>query len=88
MASPVPYAIPTPTAIDALNDHAYEMRHQDTRQALAICLEARALATKIDYQRGMAQSLFLTSLCQFILGQNEHLIESSLQAAGRALIMV
>ncbi len=43
--------------VDALNQRARPLRHQDARQALQLCRQAQAMAPQADYQRGLAWSL-------------------------------
>ena len=71
---------PTPQMIDGLNAQAFDLRHQDTRHALEVCLRANELSLKIDYQRGYARSLYLIGLCRHILGMQEGVIETVQQA--------
>jgi diguanylate cyclase (GGDEF)-like protein len=66
--------------IDLLNQQAMEMRHQDTPRALITSLKARDAALKIDYQLGYAQSLYLVSVCQFILAEPVNVKEMAYQA--------
>lgn len=54
--------------VDALNQRAYQLRHQDARQALQLCRQAQAVALQADYQRGLAWSLLRLGVCQLILG--------------------
>lgn len=66
--------------VDDLNQQAFAMRHIDTRQALALCTESSELAARLDYQYGLAHGLYLTSLCQFILGESKDVVEKVFQA--------
>jgi diguanylate cyclase (GGDEF)-like protein len=63
------YQLLTRQEIDLLNKQAMEMRHQDTARALKISLNARDAALQADYQHGYAQSLYLVSVCQYILAE-------------------
>lgn len=66
--------------VDQLNQQAHALRHVDTRQAFSLCLQAHTLAVKLDYQYGLAHSLYNASLCQFILGETEDVLEKIFQA--------
>lgn len=74
------YRLTSPHEIDALTRRAMEMRHQDTRQALALSMEASQAALKSDYQHGYAQSQYLVSLCYFILAEDVNIREMAFQA--------
>jgi diguanylate cyclase (GGDEF)-like protein len=80
MADPAPSALPRPFEVDALNQKAHSLRHQDTRQALALCRQARDLALSIDYQNGLAEGAYLISLCRFILGEGDGVLDQAWQA--------
>ncbi len=54
--------------VDALNQRAHHLRHEDARQALLLCRQAQALALQAGYQRGLAWSLLRLGVCQLILG--------------------
>jgi diguanylate cyclase (GGDEF)-like protein len=73
-------AYPTQSEIDELIAHAHEMRHMDTRQSLELCLKAKELSLRIDYQLGYANSLYRIGLCQHILGMQENVLGATLQA--------
>lgn len=73
------YSLPTPEEVDALVEQAHELRMSDTRRALELSQQARRLALRIDYQRGLAYSLYLNNLCHFILADGEDLLEESFQ---------
>lgn len=73
-------AFATQKEIDELTSRSFELRHQDTRQALELCVQARDLSLKIDYQAGYAYSLYLIGLCQHILGAQEGVIGTIQQA--------
>lgn len=73
------YTPPQPHEVDALYQRALELRHLDTRQALALGQQARDLALQIDYQRGLAYSLYACCLCRFILGDLEDVLPQTLQ---------
>lgn len=70
----------TPQQVDKLTEQAASLRHQDTRQALKLCLNAKEIALKIDYQKGLASSLYLVSLCHFILADSEDILDTIYQA--------
>lgn len=74
------YSYPTPQQVDALNEQATTLRHQDTRRALDLGLRGRDLALKIDYQKGYATSLYLIGLCHFILADRDDILETIYQA--------
>jgi diguanylate cyclase (GGDEF)-like protein len=57
----------TPAHVDALNEQAHRLRHEDTRSALALGREALATALRIDYQHGLAYGLLRVALCQHLL---------------------
>jgi diguanylate cyclase (GGDEF)-like protein len=65
--------------VDALNQRAHLLRHQDARQALQLCRQAHALALQADYQRGLAWSLLRLGVCQLILGLTDDDPQASLQ---------
>ncbi len=75
---------PTPSTghdqIDEINRQAHALRHADTRQALALSREAAKISYQLDYQFGLANSLYLSALCHFILGENDELLEQAFQA--------
>ncbi len=71
---------PRPGDVDSLNQRAHNLRHADTRAALGLAEEARALAMQLDYQHGIAQSTYNISLCRFILGGQEDVLEPANQA--------
>jgi diguanylate cyclase (GGDEF)-like protein len=73
-------AYPTQTEIDELITRAHDLRHMDTRQSLELCLKARAFSLKIDYQLGYANSLYRIALCHYILGMQEDVLATTLQA--------
>jgi diguanylate cyclase (GGDEF)-like protein len=73
-------AYPTQSEIDELITRAHDMRHLDTRQSLKLCLKAKELSLKIDYQLGYANSLYRIGLCQHILGMQENVLGTTLQA--------
>ncbi len=77
---PAEYSYPTPHQVDTLTEQATDLRHQDTRQALELSLRAKEIALKIDYQKGLASSLYLISLCHFILADRDDFLEISYQA--------
>ncbi|MBI3158393.1 MAG: GGDEF domain-containing protein [Chloroflexi bacterium] len=80
MALPAPSDLPRPFEVDALNQRAHSLRHQDTRQALSLCHQARDLALSIDYQNGLAEGAYLISLCRFILGEGDDVLDQAWQA--------
>lgn len=57
----------TPARIDALNEQAHRLRHEDTRAALALAQRAVAAALRLDYQHGLAYGLLRLAMCQHIL---------------------
>ncbi len=71
---------PRPGDVDALNQRAHNLRHEDTRLALGLADDARAMALRLDYQHGIAQSIYNISLCRFILGDQEDVLEPANQA--------
>jgi diguanylate cyclase (GGDEF)-like protein len=71
---------PTQSEIDELIQRAHDMRHLDTRQSLELCLKAKELSLKIDYQLGYANSLYRTGLCQYMLGIQENVTATTQQA--------
>lgn len=71
---------PTRAEIDELITRAHDMRHLDTRQSLELCLKAKDLSLKIDYQLGYANSLYRIGLCQYILGMQENVLGATQQA--------
>jgi diguanylate cyclase (GGDEF)-like protein len=73
-------AYPTQSEIDELITRAHDMRHMDTRQSLELCLKAKELSLKIDYQLGYANSLYRIGLCQYILGTQENVTATTQQA--------
>jgi diguanylate cyclase (GGDEF)-like protein len=74
------YPLPTPQAIDDLIQQAHNLRLDNTRLALQISQQARAQALQINYQRGLAYSLYLSCLCHFILADEPGLLEKAFQA--------
>lgn len=80
MDSASPAAFPRPIAVDELTAEALRLRHEDTRRALDLAVQARELALRIDYQHGFAQSIYLVSLCGFILATEEDVLEKARQA--------
>jgi len=76
------FAFPLPTiqAIDDLIQQARSLRLENTRLALQLSQQARDMALQIDYQRGLAYSLYLGCLCHFILADEQGLLEKSFQA--------
>ncbi|TAK11810.1 MAG: diguanylate cyclase [Anaerolineae bacterium] len=80
MDSASPASFPRPHEVDALTTQALGLRHEDTRRALELALQARELALRIDYQHGFAQSTYLISLCGFILATEEDVLEKARQA--------
>jgi diguanylate cyclase (GGDEF)-like protein len=71
---------PTHQYIDGLTSQSFDLRHQNTRKALELCLQAKELSLKIDYQIGYAKSLYLVGLCHHILGTPKDVIETVLQS--------
>lgn len=71
---------PRPGDVDLLNQRAHSLRHEDTRTALGLADDARAIALRLDYQHGIAQSIYNISLCRFILGAQEDVLEPANQA--------
>ena len=59
--------VDSPARVDALNERAQSLRHQDPRAALALAREALDIALRIDYQHGIAHSLLRLALCQHAL---------------------
>jgi diguanylate cyclase (GGDEF)-like protein len=70
----------TPAAVDALNDEAYRTLHLSTRSSLERAEQARESALKIDYQPGIAQSIYLIGQCRFILWGAEDALEQIQQS--------
>lgn len=73
---------PKPQLVDALVAEAHALRHSNTRRALALSEQAAALALKLDYQRGLARSRYLTQLCHYILADSEEVLTEALQVLG------
>lgn len=71
---------PSHSEVDELTERSFNLRHQDTRQALELCVQSRDLSLRIDYQAGYANSLYLIGLCQHILGAQQGVIEQIQQA--------
>jgi diguanylate cyclase (GGDEF)-like protein len=65
----------TADTIDARNDHACAMLHQNTREALRLAEQVREEARSIDYLPGLAQSIYLIGQCYFILGNEKDPME-------------
>ena len=76
------FSLPTPQEIDALIKEALAQRHQDARRARSLALQAREKALEIDYQKGLAYSLYVDSLCHFILVDEvgEGVLEEAMRA--------
>jgi diguanylate cyclase (GGDEF)-like protein len=58
----------SPAAVDALNERAFALRHEDARAALAVCLDAAAMATRCAYDKGQAFASLRLALLRFMLG--------------------
>ena len=71
---------PTHQQIDELTSQSFDLRHQNTRKALELCLQSKELSLKIDYQMGYAKSLYLIGLCHHILGTAEDVVETIQQS--------
>jgi len=71
-----------PDQIDQMLAEAHAIRMEDTRRALQMAGEAGQAALRIDYQKGLATSLYLKNLCQFILGDDTGLLEEAFQVLG------
>lgn len=67
--------------VESLNRRAHALRHSDARTALALSLQARAMALRLDDQRGLAYALLRASLCQSILGGDGPEVQSLLEQA-------
>lgn len=50
---------------------AWELRHEDTREALRLNRTAHDMALRLDNARGVAYGMLRISLCLFILGEDE-----------------
>ncbi len=61
--------------IGSLNDAAYAMLHQNTREALRLCEQARESARCSDDLSGLARSIYLIGQCHFILGTDTDPLE-------------
>lgn len=61
----------TPHHVDVLLQRAWEMRHEDTRQALALNRLAHEGALRIDYAGGVAYGLLRTGLCAMVLADDD-----------------
>lgn len=79
-AMSIGYPLPTPQVIDDLIKQAHNLRLDNTRFALQLSQQAGALALQIDYQKGLAYSLYLNCLCHFILADEHGLLEKTFQA--------
>lgn len=60
-----------PARVDALIDEAQRRRQDEPRAALALCRQARAMALRLDYQRGLAYSLLRGAVCSFQLAEQD-----------------
>lgn len=65
--------------VESLNRRAHALRHRDARAALALSQQARAMALRLDDQRGLAYALLRASLCQSILGGDAPQVQSLLE---------
>lgn len=74
-------AEPAATPVDDLLQQAWEMRHEDTRAAMALNLRAYGDAWAQGYVRGVGLALLRVGLCRVVLGDDDELAASQVDRA-------
>lgn len=77
--------LPPPQRIDAWLQQAWEMRHEDTRAALALNAQACTAAWQECYVRGAVLGLLRVGLCHLILGDDDERTQAQLEQAARLM---
>jgi signal transduction histidine kinase len=67
--------------VDALNRQAWELRADDTQQAIELGEQARVAAEQRDYRQGLARSLFILGHCHYRIASYELARAQSLAAS-------
>ena len=66
---------------DILNELAWELRYEDTKEALKLSSEALKLSKKLDYSRGIAYGKLHQAVANFLLSHAETLVQDLLDAS-------